>query len=125
MCPMKKAIFKAFMFYSEEPEFPASMLFGLCLGLALWGRREDFIGVRQSGALLAVQWAESLHQRLQLVLLQLKVQLNTVTQKRAEFTFSTDRKNRNINLAVVKVFHWAAITFMTQFLTYFFMLAIH
>lgn len=72
------------MFYLEEPEFPASMLFGLCLGLALRRGCEDLVGVRQSGALLAVHGAESLHQGLQLVLLLLKVQLDTITQEEVE-----------------------------------------
>lgn len=62
--PNEKAVSKAFMIYSEEPEFPTSMLFGLCLGLAFWGGCEHFIGVRQSRALLAVQGAKSLHQGL-------------------------------------------------------------
>ncbi len=78
--PNEKAASKAFMLYSEEPEFPTSMFFSLCLGLAFRGGCEHFIGVRQSGALLAVQGAKSLHQGLQLVLLLLEVQLNTVTQ---------------------------------------------
>lgn len=60
--PTEKAVSKVFMFYSEEPEFPTSMLFGLCLGLAFWSGREHFIGVRQSGTLLAVQGTKSLHQ---------------------------------------------------------------
>lgn len=64
------------MFYSKEPEFPASVLFGLCLGLALGSGREHFVGVRQSGTLPAVQGAESLHQGLQLVLLELEVQFH-------------------------------------------------
>lgn len=78
--PTEKAVSKVFMFYSEEPEFPTSMLFGLCLGLAFWSGREHFIGVRQSRTLLAVQGTKSLHQGLQLVLLQLEVQFDTVTQ---------------------------------------------
>lgn len=62
--PNKKAVSKAFMFYSKKPEFPTSMLFGLCLGLAFRGGREDFVGVRQSRALLAIHGAKSLHQGL-------------------------------------------------------------
>ena len=46
---------------SKEPTFPASMSFGLCLGLAFRGGSEHFIGIRQSGALWAVQRAQSLH----------------------------------------------------------------
>lgn len=60
--PNEKAVSKDFMFYSKEPEFPTSMLFGLCLGLAFRGGCEHFIGVRQSRALLAIQGAKSLHQ---------------------------------------------------------------
>lgn len=62
--PNKKAVSRAFMFYSKEPKFPSSMLFGLCLGLAFWGGCEDLIGVRQSRTMLAVQGAQSLHQGL-------------------------------------------------------------
>lgn len=78
--PKKMVVSKGFRFYLEEPQFPSSMLFGFCLRLAFRSRCENFIGVRQSRALLAVQGTKSLHQRLQLVLLQLKVQLDTVTQ---------------------------------------------
>ena len=60
----KKAVSKAFMFYSKEPEFPTSMLFGLCLGLAFRCGCEHFVGVRQSRALLGVQGEKSLHQGL-------------------------------------------------------------
>lgn len=52
--PTPAAASKALRERSEEPEFPASVLFGLCLGLALWGGCEHFIGVRQSWTLLAV-----------------------------------------------------------------------
>lgn len=62
--PSEKAISKAFVFQSEEPEFPTSMLFGLCLGFAFGGGCEYFIGVRESGTLLAVQRAKSLYQGL-------------------------------------------------------------
>jgi len=78
--PNKKAVSKTFMYYSKEPKFPTRMLFGLCLGLALGGGCEHFIGVRQSGALLAIQRVKSLNQGLYFILLQLKVQLHTVTQ---------------------------------------------
>lgn len=77
------------MFYSEKPEFPASVLFGLCLGLALWGGGEHLVGVRQSRTLPAVQGAQSLHQGLQLVLLQLEVQLHTVAHTHRDTTFSS------------------------------------
>lgn len=60
----KKAVSKAFVFYSKEPEFPTSMLFGLCLCLAFWGGCEHFIGVRQGRALFVVQGEKSLHQGL-------------------------------------------------------------
>lgn len=57
------------------------MLFGLSLGLAFGGGCEHLIGIRQSRALSAVQWAKSLHEGLELVLLQLEIQLDTEGQK--------------------------------------------
>lgn len=74
--PAQKAVSKAFILHSKEPEFPTGMLFGLCLGLAFRGGCEHFIGVRQSRTLLAVQRTKSLHQGQQLVLLQLEVQFD-------------------------------------------------
>lgn len=62
--PNKKGYLEKPLCGSEEPEFPASMLFGLCLGFAFGGGCEDFVGVRQSRTLLAVQGAESFHQGL-------------------------------------------------------------
>lgn len=52
--PTAEAASGAFRVHSEEPEFPASVLFGLWLGLAFWGGCEHFVGVRQSWTLLAV-----------------------------------------------------------------------
>ena len=80
MCPIKRPFPEAFMLDSKEPEFPASVLFGLCLGLAFRGGSEHFVGVRQGRALGAVQGAQPPHQGVQLVLLQLEVQLHTETQ---------------------------------------------
>lgn len=105
--PTEKAVSKACMLCSKEPEFPTSMFFGLCLGLAFWGGCEHFIGVRQSRTLLAVWGTKSLHQWLQFVLLQLEVQLDTVTQVQEVFFSSC------INLKVFKVF-LVAVTFMTD-----------
>lgn len=68
-----QAVSEALTSNSEEPEFPAGMLFGFCLGLAFWGGCEYFIGVMKGRTWLAVQRTESLHQGLELVLLQLEI----------------------------------------------------
>lgn len=82
--PDKRPFPKAFMFHSKEPQFPAGVLLRVRLGLAFGSGCEDFVGVRQGGTLLAVLGAKSLHQRLQLVLLQLKVQLHAAMKAERE-----------------------------------------
>lgn len=67
---------------SEEPEFPASVFFGVSFGLAFRGGREGLLGVRQGGEVGVVRGAKSLHQRLQFVLLQLEIQLHTTSKQK-------------------------------------------
>lgn len=68
--------------FSQEPKFPASVLLGVCFGLAFRGGGEGFLGVRQGGEVAVLRRAKPLHQRLQLVLLLLEVQLHTAAKKK-------------------------------------------
>lgn len=67
--------------FSQEPKFPASMLLGVSFGLALWGGGEGLLGVRQGREVGILRRAKSLHQWLQLVLLQFEVQLYAAAKK--------------------------------------------
>lgn len=58
------------------------MLLGLSFGLAFWGGGEGLLGVRQRGKVAVLCGAQPLHQRLQLVLLLLEVQLYTAPKDR-------------------------------------------
>lgn len=63
---------------SEEPESPARVFLGLVFGLAFGGGRIGrVLGVRQRREVGLLGGTQALHQRLQLVLLQLEVQLHT------------------------------------------------
>ncbi len=62
---------------SQEPKFPASVLLGVSFGLAFRGGGEGLLGVRQGGEVAVLRRAKPFHQRLQLVLLLLEVQLHT------------------------------------------------
>lgn len=73
---------------SQKPEFPSSVLLGLGFGLALGCGSEGLLGVRQLGQVEAVGRAKSLHQRLQLVLLLLEVQLHTADRQTDRQRFS-------------------------------------
>lgn len=77
------------MHFSQEPEFPACVLLGLGFGLALGGGGEGLLGVRQGGEEAVLRGAQPLHQRLQLVLLLLEVQLHTATQRKTHRVSST------------------------------------
>lgn len=70
--------------FSQEPKFPASVLLGVSFGLAFWGGGEGLLGVRQLGEEAVLRRAQPLHQRLQLVLLLLEVQLHTATKKQRD-----------------------------------------
>lgn len=57
------------------------MLLGVSFGLAFWGGGEGLLGVRQGSEVDLIRGAEPFHQRLQLVLLLLEVQLHTTSKK--------------------------------------------
>lgn len=65
------------------------MFLGVSFGLAFRGGGEGLLGVRQRGKVAILSWAKPLHQRLQLVLLKLEVQLHTAA--------NTDRNTINLN----------------------------
>lgn len=67
--------------FLQEPKFPASVLLGVSFGLAFWGGCEGLLGVRQGGEVGVIRRAKPLHQRLQLVLLLLEVQLHTAAKE--------------------------------------------
>lgn len=69
------------MSFSQEPKFPASVLLGVSFGLAFRGGGEGLLGVRQRGEVAVLRRAKPLHQRLQLVLLLLEVQLHTAAKR--------------------------------------------
>lgn len=74
---------------SQEPKFPARMLLGVSFGLAFRGGGEGLLGVRQLGKVAVLCRAQSLHQRLQLVLLLLEVQLHTAAMTHIISTYSS------------------------------------
>lgn len=70
--------------FSQEPKFPASVLLGVSFGLAFRSGGEGLLGVRQGGEVAVLRRAKPLHQRLQLVLLLLEVQLHTAANKQRQ-----------------------------------------
>lgn len=78
---------------SQEPQFPASVLLGFSFGLAFWGGSEGLLGVRQLGEVNALRGAQPLHQRLQLVLLLLEVQLHTAAGEQTDMLLAQTGAN--------------------------------
>lgn len=66
---------------SQKPEFPARVFLGLRFGLAFGRGADGLLRIRQRGERGLVGGTQSLHQRLEFVFLQFKVQLHTAAQR--------------------------------------------